>query len=126
MRYDPRVIVEMAGERKAKGADRVESAIRQAIEGQLLDIRDVTKSQGVLVHVTGGSDVTLEEVTRAGELVTKTLPPRVRIVWGARVDPTLEGRVKTMVMLTGVESTFLAQQQEYAVSLGPFKFGQKS
>src|SRR5438445_2441895 len=111
---------------EAKGADRVESAIRQAIEGQLLDIRDVTKSQGVLVHVTGGSDVTLEEVTRAGELVTKTLPPRVRIVWGARVDPTLEGRVKTMVMLTGVESTFLAQQQEYAVSFGPFKFGRRS
>jgi len=110
---------------EAKGADRVESAIRQAIEGQLLDIRDVTKSEGVLVHVTGGSDVTLEEVTRAGELVTKSLPPRVRIVWGARVDPTLEGRVKTMVMLTGVESTFLAQQ-EYGFSLGPIKIGPKS
>src|SRR6267378_1362892 len=111
---------------EAKGADRVESAIRQAIEGQLLDIRDVTKSQGVLVHVTGGSDVTLEEVTRAGELVTKTLPPKVRIVWGARVDPTLEGRVKTMVMLTGVESTFLAQQEEYSVNFGPLKFGRRS
>src|SRR5271156_725412 len=106
---------------EAKGSDRVEVAIRQAIEGQLLDIRDVTKSQGVLVHVTGGSDVTLEEVTRAGELVTKSLPPRVRIVWGARVDPTLEGRVKTMVMLTGVESTFLAQQQDRGFSFGPLK-----
>ena len=69
--------------------------------------------------------MTLEEVTRAGELVTKTLPPKVRIVWGARVDPTLEGRVKTMVMLTGVESTFLAQQEEYSVSIGPLKFGRK-
>ena len=86
----------------------------------------MTKSQGVLVHVTGGSDVTLEEVTRAGELVTKTLPPKVRIVWGARVDPTLEGRVKTMVMLTGVESTFLAQQEEYSVNFGPLKFGRRS
>jgi cell division protein FtsZ len=110
---------------EAKGADRVESAIRQAIEGQLLDIRDVTKSEGVLVHVTGGSDVTLEEVTKAGELVTKSLPPKVRIVWGARVDPTLEGRVKTMVMLTGVESTFLAQQ-EYSFSMGPIKIGPKN
>jgi len=111
---------------EAKGSDRVEVAIRQAIEGQLLDIRDVTRSQGVLVHVTGGSDVTLEEVTKAGELVTKSLPPRVRIVWGARVDPSLEGRVKTMVMLTGVESTFLAQQQEYSFSFGPIKVGPKS
>jgi cell division GTPase FtsZ len=70
--------------------------------------------------------VTLEEVTRAGELVTKSLPPKVRIVWGARVDPTLEGRVKCMVMLTGVESTFLAQQQEFAFSFGPLKFGQRN
>jgi cell division GTPase FtsZ len=49
----------------------------------------------------------------------------VRIVWGARVDPTLEGRVKTMVMLTGVESTFLAQQKE-GFSIGPLKIGSKN
>ena len=76
--------------------------------------------------MTGGSDVTLEEVTRAGELVTKSLPPRVRIVWGARVDPTLEGRVKTMVMLTGVESTFLAQQPDRSFSFGPLKIGSRN
>jgi cell division GTPase FtsZ len=70
--------------------------------------------------------MTLEEVTRAGELVTKSLSPKVRIVWGARVDPTLEGRVKCMVMLTGVESTFLAQQQEYSFSFGPIKIGPRS
>jgi hypothetical protein len=34
--------------------------------------------------------------------------------------------VKTMVMLTGVESTFLAQQQEYSFSLGPLKIGPKN
>jgi cell division protein FtsZ len=80
----------------------------------------------VLVHVTGGPDVTLEEVTRAGELVTKSLSPKIRIVWGARVDPTLEGRVKTMVMLTGVESTFLANQKEGGFSFGPLKIGSKN
>jgi cell division protein FtsZ len=95
---------------QAYGAQRVETAVRSAIEGQLLDIKDVTKSRGVLVHVSGGSDVTLEEVTKAGELVTKSLPPSVRIVWGARVDPPLSGSARVMVVLTGVESTFLSQQ----------------
>src|SRR5713101_2419587 len=70
---------------QATGHDRVEVAVRQAIDGQLLDIKDVTKSKGVLVHVSGGDDVSLEEVTRAGELVTKSLPPSTRIVWGPRV-----------------------------------------
>ncbi len=110
---------------EGKSSDRVEVAIRRAIAGQLLDIKDVTKSQGVLVHVTGSSDLTLEEVTKAGELVTKSLPPNVRIVWGARVDPSLEGRVKCMVMLTGVESALLAQQ-EYNFSFGPMKSEAKS
>ncbi len=110
---------------EAKGEDRVETAVRMAIEGQLLDLKDATKSQGVLVHVSGGPDVTLEEVTSAGELVTRSLPPKVRIVWGARVDPALEGRARVMVVLTGVESTFLAQQ-EYRFSLGPVKIGSKS
>lgn len=96
--------------------------MRTALEGQLLDIRDVTKSKGVLVHVAGGEDVTLEEVTKAGELVMKSLPPHVRIVWGARAEPNRNGHVRVMVVLTGVESTFLAAQQP-RFQLGPLKLG---
>src|SRR5437899_9472415 len=110
---------------QASGEQRVETAVRTAIEGQLLDIRDITKSQGVLVHVTGGQDITLEEVTKAGELVTKSLPSKVRIVWGARVDPSLEGHARVMVVLTGVERTFL-NQQEYRFSLRALKVGPKN
>ncbi|MBI2648140.1 MAG: hypothetical protein HYW93_00590, partial [Thaumarchaeota archaeon] len=62
------------------------------------------------------------EVTRAGELVTKSLPPYVRIVWGARVEPQMSGHARVMVVLTGVESTFLSQQS-YRLSLGPLKVG---
>lgn len=105
-----------------RGPDRVESAVRKALDGQLLDIRDPSKSKGVLVHVSGGEDITLEEVTRAGELVTRSLPPMTRIVWGARVDPTMSGDVRVMVVLTGVESTFLAQQQQQAPLKGAFGF----
>ena len=106
------------------GGDRIEAAVRQALDSQLLDIKDVTKSRGVLVHVTGGEDVTLEEVTRAGELVTRSLPPSTRIVWGARVDPSMNQRARVMVVLTGVESTFIAERAGWG--LGPLKIGGKS
>jgi len=66
----------------------------------------MSMAHGALVHVTGGDDITLEEVTRAGELVTRSLPADVRIVWGARVDPQMRGKARVMVVLTGVESTF--------------------
>jgi cell division protein FtsZ len=109
----------------AEGEDRVEKAVRQAIEGQLLDIKDITKAKGALIHVSGGSDITLEEVTKAGELVTKSLPPSAKIVWGARVDPSMGGHARVMVVLTGIESTFLAENA-YKVALGPIKWGKAS
>src|SRR5947199_6920681 len=87
----------------AEGMDRIEAATRMALETQLLDIKDTSKATGVLVHVAGGEDITLEEVTRAGELVTRSLPQDVRIIGGARVDPSLRGKARVMMVLTGVE-----------------------
>lgn len=87
------------------GVDRIEKAVRIALDAQLLDIKDMSCAHGALVHVTGGNDITLEEVTRAGELVTRSLPHNVRIVWGAKVDKNMNGHARVMVVLTGVEST---------------------
>jgi len=111
---------------QATGPDRVEVAVRQAIDGQLLDIKDVTRSKGVLVHVAGGDDVSLEEVTKAGELVTKSLPPSTRIVWGARVEPNMRGSARVMVVLTGVESTFLSAQATSRFAVGPIRVGSRN
>src|ERR1044071_3396868 len=88
------------------GIDRIEQSTRMALDTQLLDVKDMSMAHGALVHVTGGDDITLEEVTRAGELVTRSLPQDVRIVWGARVDSQMKGKARVMVVLTGVESTF--------------------
>lgn len=95
------------------GEDRVERAAKIALDSQLLDINDITKSQGVLIHVAGGENMTLDEVTQAGELVIKSLPPEVKIVWGARVDEGLGDHVRVMVVLTGVQSAFLAQEKRH-------------
>ncbi len=95
---------------ESSGEDRIERAVQSALDTQLLDIKDSTKAFGVLIHVSGGEDITLDEVTQAGEMITRSMPPKARVVWGARVDPTLHGRVRVMVVLTGVESTFLAEQ----------------
>ncbi len=87
------------------GVDRIEKAVRVGLDAQLLDIKDMSCAHGALVHVSGGDDITLEEVTRAGELVTRSLPHNVRIVWGAKVDKNMNGYARVMVVLTGIEST---------------------
>jgi cell division protein FtsZ len=94
---------------EGSGEDRIERAVQAALDAQLLDIKDATKAFGVLIHVAGGEDITLDEVTQAGEIITRSLPPKAKVVWGARVDPALKGRVRVMVVLTGVESTFLSE-----------------
>lgn len=95
----------------ADGMDRIERATKMALDSQLLDIKDVSAAQGALVHVTGGDDITLEEVTRAGELISRTLAREVRIVWGARVDSAIKGKARVMIVLTGVESRFGAEEK---------------
>jgi cell division protein FtsZ len=105
--------------------DRIEIATRMALETQLLDIKDMSMANGVLVHVSGGDDITLEEVTRAGELVTRSMPHEVRIVWGARVDPTMKGRARVMIVLTGVETNFTASRMQQEATVPPAEDKQK-
>lgn len=92
-----------------KGEEKVEKAVKIALEGQLLDVNDITKAYGVLVHVSGGEDMTLSEVYHAGELVTRTISPKTKIVWGAKVNPAMDDTAHVFVCLTGVESAFLSK-----------------
>jgi len=101
------------------GEGKVENAVKEALEGQLLDVNDISRAYGVLIHVSGGPEMTLEEVTKAGEIVMRTLPQKARIVWGARVNEEMKGKAHVMVVLTGVESNFIKQQP--TIVLGPIK-----
>lgn len=93
---------------EADGEDRVGKAVAQAISTPLLDVRDISTSYGVLIHIIGGEDLTLEEVAVAGELIMDKVPNTKRIIWGAKVDKSLTGAVRVMAVLTGVESPFLS------------------
>jgi hypothetical protein len=73
----------------------------------LLDIPDISATYGVLIHIAGGEDMKLEEVAAAGERIVDKLPDTRRVVWGARVDRSLAGRVRIMAVLIGIISTFI-------------------
>jgi cell division protein FtsZ len=95
------------------GQDRVGKAVAQAISTPLLDVRDISASYGVLVHIVGGEDLTLEEVAVAGELIMDKVPNTKRIIWGAKVDNSLTGKVRVMAVLTGVESPFIGGEDSH-------------
>ncbi|MFH0714439.1 MAG: cell division protein FtsZ, partial [Candidatus Diapherotrites archaeon] len=59
-----------------------------------------------LIHITGGPELTLGEANEIGELITKTIDPNATVIWGARMDPSFEGRVEVVCVFTGLSSPF--------------------
>jgi cell division protein FtsZ len=82
---------------------RVEESVEEALANPLLDI-DYQGATGALIHITGGNDMTLEEIDRAGQLITQSLHTDANVIWGARVDDSHAKRVTVMTILTGVQS----------------------
>jgi cell division protein FtsZ len=89
------------------GMNRVEKAVSQALSTPLLDITDISTAYGVLIHIVGGEDMTLDEVGIAGEQIMDKVPNTKRVIWGAKVDHTLTGNVRVMAVLTGVTCPFI-------------------
>jgi len=89
------------------GEDRVTKAVSKALAVPLLDILDMSATYGILIHIVGGEDMTLEEVAVAGELIMDKVPDTKRFIWGVKVDSSLTGRVRIMAVLTGVKSPLI-------------------
>ncbi len=82
---------------------RVDESVEEALANPLLDIT-YEGATGALIHITGGEDMTLEEIDRAGQLITKSLHSEANVIWGARVDESYSKRITVMTILTGVHS----------------------
>jgi cell division protein FtsZ len=83
--------------------NRVQEAVNGAITNPLLDV-DLTGGTGALIHIEGGHDMTLDEVNKIGELVTEKLDEDANVIWGARVNKDMNGKIQVMTIVTGLGS----------------------
>lgn len=90
---------------EGEGEKRVEKAVNNAISAPLLDIPDRSSAYGLLISITGGQDMTLEEVAKVGELMARHVPD-AKIIWGARVNENMTGRISVMALFTSVDNPF--------------------
>ena len=92
----------LLGVGKASGEKRIETALNLAINSPLLDGNSLKKGKAVLFNISGGKDLTLEEVNFAAQEIKKTADPAAKVIFGAVQDRNLaEGELKIMVILTG-------------------------
>ena len=86
--------------------NKVEEAVKGALSNPLLEI-SYKGATGALIHIEGGPDMTLDEVSRVGELVTENLDPDANVIWGARVSDEMKGKLTVMTIVTGVRSPWI-------------------
>ena len=84
----------------ATGKDKAEVAANAAIPSKLIET-SMNGSKGVIINITGPSDIGLEEVTAASAIVAEAADENANIIWGAQIDDSLEDEIRVTVIATG-------------------------
>ncbi len=87
----------------SEGESRAMTAANAAISSPLLEDASVRGARGVIINVTGGPDLSLIEVSEASAIIQEAAHEEANIIFGAVVDPRMEGRVKITVIATGFD-----------------------
>ena len=94
----------MMGTGEAEGENRATEAAEAAINNPLLDNASIEGARGVLINVTGGTDVTLHEVDTAASRICKQVDEEATIIFGTSLDQKMDGHMRVAVIATGIDS----------------------
>lgn len=87
---------------RASGENRAEDAAKQAIQSPLLET-SIEGARGVIINITGGDDLGLQEVNTAAELIQRSVDPEANIIFGTVVNPDMHDDIQITVIATGFE-----------------------
>jgi len=94
----------MMGSGVAEGEDRALKAAEDALQNPLLGAMSIESAKGMLVNITGGSDLTLFEVDKAAQRITEEVQDEAaNIIFGSAYDSSMEGKMRVSVVATGIE-----------------------
>ena len=94
---------------RASGENRAVMAAQQAIESPLLEV-SIDGARGILFNVIGGNDLSMHEINMAAESITSAADPDANIIFGATINPDLEGEVIITVVATGFDASYFANR----------------
>lgn len=87
----------------AQGENKSIEAARHAISSPLLEDISIDGAKGVLINITGGTDLTLHEVKESSTLIYETAHEDANIILGAVIDEDMKDEIKLTVIATGFE-----------------------
>jgi cell division protein FtsZ len=85
----------------ARGENRAVEAAQKAISSPLLEESSIEGARGVLINITGGSDLTLFEVNEASSIIKEVAHEDAQIIFGSVIDDNMQGEIRVTVIATG-------------------------
>lgn len=98
---------------RASGDDRAVEAAKQATESPLLEV-SIDGARGILFNVIGGMDMSMHEINAAAETITAAADPEANIIFGATINPDLEGEIIITVVATGFDPSYYVSRRNPA------------
>jgi len=92
----------MMGTGSTSGDDRAEEAAEKAISSPLLEDVDLAGARGILVNITAGMDMTIEEFETVGNAVKAFASENATVVVGTVIDPEMHDELRVTVVATGI------------------------
>jgi len=123
------------------GRSRASEAAQAAMTSPLLESARIDGAKGCVINISGGKDMTLEDMTTASEVIYDVVDPEANIIVGAVVDERLEGEIHVTVIATGFEggtpyrserpsftasTSFVAPGEERGAKIPPFLLNRQS
>src|SRR5579862_9244164 len=94
---------------RASGENRAVEAAQQAVESPLLEV-SIDGARGILFNVIGGDDLSMHEINTAAEAITSAADPEANIIFGATINPDIEGEIIITVVATGFDAAYFAKR----------------
>jgi cell division protein FtsZ len=103
------------------GRSRATEAAQAAMTSPLLESARIDGAKGCVINISGGRDMTLEDMTTASEVIYDVVDPDANIIVGAVVDDSLEGEIHVTVIATGFESGGSYRPERTATFSSPYQ-----
>ena len=101
---------------RASGENRAIEAAQQAISSPLLDV-SIDGARGILFNIIGGHDMSMHEINTVAETITSAADSEANIIFGATINPDLEGELIVTVVATGFEDSYYASRDKTKAEL---------
>ena len=104
-----------------EGDNRAQEAAQEAVSSPLLDDVSIHGALGVLINITGGMDLAIDEVHQISTIIQEEAGDEAEIIFGAVHDPELEGQIRVTVIATGFDDVIRPDFGKQALSQLPHR-----